>query len=137
MDSNYYSEIKKHIEGIAVIDTHEHLPPENERIAEEVDVLATLYQYYASSDLISAGMPEEEFLKIWDTSRTLDERWEIFEPWWEKMRNTAYARALEIAARDIYNVNSISSDTYQILSRRMKERNKKGLYTWILKEMPR
>ncbi len=135
MDSNPYYEIKKHIEGIRVIDTHEHLPPEKERIMEEVDVLATLFQYYASSDLISAGMPEEEFLKIWDTSKPLDERWEIFEPWWVKMRNTAYARALEIAARDLYNVKGISSETYETLSRRMKERNKEGLYTWILKEM--
>jgi len=135
MGSNPYSEIKKHIEGIRVIDTHEHLPPEKERITEEVDVLATLFQYYASSDLISAGMPEEEFLKIWDTSKPLEERWEIFEPWWEKTRNTAYARALEIAARDLYNVKGISSETYKTLSRRMKERNKEGLYTWILKEM--
>lgn len=135
MDSNPYSEIKKHIEGIRVIDTHEHLPPEKERITEEVDVLATLFQHYASSDLISAGMPEEEFLKIWDTSKPLDERWEIFEPWWEKTRNTAYARALEIAARDLYNVKGISSETYETLSRRMKERNEEGLYTWILKEM--
>ena len=135
MGSNPYSEIKKHIEGIRVIDTHEHLPPEKERITEEVDVLATLFQYYASSDLISAGMPEEEFLKIWDTSKPLEERWEIFEPWWEKTRNTAYARALKIAARDLYNVKDISSETYKTLSRRMKERNKEGLYTWILKEM--
>jgi hypothetical protein len=134
MVSDTYSEIKKHIDGIRVIDTHEHLPPEKERITEEVDVLATFFQYYASSDLISAGMPEDEFLKIWDTSRTLDERWEIFEPWWEKTRNTAYARALEIAARGLYGVEGISSDTYETLSRRMKERNEKGLYIWILKE---
>ncbi len=135
MESDPYSEIKKHVDSIRVIDTHEHLPQEKERIAEEVDVLATFYQYYASSDLISAGMPEEEFLKIWDTSRTLDERWEVFEPWWEKTRNTAYARALEIAARDLYNVKGISQDTYQTLSQRMKERNREGLYSWILKEM--
>jgi hypothetical protein len=135
MESNPYSTIKKHIDGIRVIDTHEHLPSEKERIAEEVDVLATFYQYYASSDLISAGMPEEEFLEIWNTSNTLDERWEIFEPWWEKTRNTAYARALEIAARDLYQVEGISSDTYQTLSQRMKERNREGLYAWVLKEM--
>jgi hypothetical protein len=135
MGSNPYSKIKKHVESIRVIDTHEHLPSEKERIAEEVDVLATFYQYYASSDLISAGMPEEEFLKIWDTSNTLDERWEIFEPWWEKTRNTSYARALEIAARDLYNVEGISSETYQTLSQRMKERNRERLYPWVLKEM--
>jgi hypothetical protein len=134
MDTNPYPEIKKHVECMRIIDTHEHLPPERERTTEEVDVLATFYQYYASSDLISAGMPEEEFLKIWDTSRTLDERWEIFEPWWERTGNTAYARALEIAARDLYGVEGISSDTYEVLSRRMRERNREGLYPWVLKE---
>jgi predicted TIM-barrel fold metal-dependent hydrolase len=134
MDTTPYSEIKKHIEGIRIIDTHEHLPPEKERIKEEVDVLATFYQYYASSDLISAGMPEEEFLKIWDTSRTLNERWGIFEPWWEKISNTSYARALEIAARDLYGVEGISTDTYETLSERTKERNRVGLYPWVLKE---
>ena len=134
MGTSSYSEIREHIEGIRVIDTHEHLPPESERVKEEVDVLATFLQYYASSDLISAGMPEEEFLKLWDTSRPLDERWAIFEPWWEKMRNTAYARALEIAARDLYGVEGITSETYEVLSERMKERNREGLYPWVLRE---
>jgi len=135
MDSNSYSLIRKHIEGVRVIDTHEHLPPEEERVREEVDVLATFFQYYASADLISAGMPEEEFVKIWDASRPLEERWEFFEPWWERTRNTSYARALETAARGLYGVEGISRETYADLSRRMRERNRPGLYRWVLGEM--
>jgi hypothetical protein len=134
MDKESYSELRRHVEKIRVVDTHEHLPPEKDRVSEEVDVLATFYQYYASADLISAGMPEEEFVKIWDTSRSLGERWKIFEPWWEKTRNTGYARALETAARGLYGVDGISKDTYETLSKRMQERNREGLYPWVLKE---
>ena len=135
MEEESYSEIKKRVNKIVVVDTHEHLPPEKERVGEEVDVLATFFQYYASADLISAGMPEEEFLKIWDTSRSLSDRWMIFEPWWEKMRISGYARALEASARGLYGVEGISRDTYEALSKRMKERNREGLYSWVLKEM--
>ena len=135
MEKESYSTIKKYIDKIKLVDTHEHLPPEMDRLGEEVDVLATFFQYYASSDLISSGMPEEEFLKIWDVSRSLDDRWEIFEPWWEKIRNTAYARVLETSAKGLYGVDNISRDTYLTLSRRMKERNREGLYSWVLKEM--
>jgi hypothetical protein len=103
-------------------------------VNEEVDVLATFYQYYASADLMSAGMPEEEFVKIWDTSTSLGDRWEIFEPWWERTRNTGYARALETAARGLYGVDGISRDTYEELSKRIRERNREGLYAWVLKE---
>ena len=50
------------------------------------------------------------------------------------MRNTAYARALEITARGLYGVEGITSETYEVLSQRMKERNREGLYPWVLRE---
>lgn len=127
-------EIKRHVDEIRLVDTHEHLPQENERIEREVDALSELFLHYASSDLRSAGMKEEEISAIRDTSIDLDERWNILEPWWEKIRNTGYARNIEIAARDLYGVEGISSETYNVLSKRMKEKNKKGLYRWVLKE---
>ena len=123
VQSDAYFELKEHISKIRIINTHEHLLQEHERIKEDVDVLTTFFTHYASSDLQSAGIPEEDLLSIWDKSKPLDERWVLFEPWWEKIRNTGYARALEIAARDLYGVNKINSETYQKLSNKMKERN--------------
>jgi len=135
MDQTSYHELKDYVDGMRIIDTHEHLYQEHERLAQVVDVLATWFPHYASSDLRAAGMTEEELVSIWDASTPLEERWATFEPWWEKIRNTGYARALEIAARDLYGVDGINVETYQELSRKMKERNKKGLYKWVLGEM--
>jgi predicted TIM-barrel fold metal-dependent hydrolase len=129
-----YDEIKGHIDCIRLVDTHEHLIPENERLKSEVDVLATFFAHYASSDLRSAGMTEGELLKIRDPSIPLEDRWEIFEPCWEMIRNTGYARALEIASRDLYDINGINSETYRELSQKIKQRNQEGLYQWVLKE---
>ena len=129
-----YSEIKKHVDSIKIIDTHEHLPSEEERLSVSVDVLSQFYLHYTSSDLISAGIPERELLFIRDTSNPLDERWKVFEPWWEKVRNTGYSRCVEIAAHDLYGVDGINSGTYCELSKKIQERNKPGLYQWVLKE---
>jgi hypothetical protein len=132
--SDIFLEIKRHVDKIRLVDTHEHLPPENTRIGMEVDALSEFFLHYSSSDLRSAGMKEAEIIAIRDTSIALDERWSILEPWWEKIRNTGYARTIEIAARDLYGVEGISYETYNLLSKRMKEKNKKGLYRWVLKE---
>jgi hypothetical protein len=134
VESNHYQEIKEYVDGIRLVDTHEHLVQEPERLKQEVDVLATFFSHYASSDLRSAGMPEEDLVKIRDSSVPLDKRWEFFEPWWEKIRNTGYARVLEIAARDLYGVEGISADTYGQLSENMKMKNKEWLYHWVLKD---
>ncbi len=129
-----YQEIRKHIDSIRLIDTHEHLPPESERVNKVVDVLSQFYLHYASSDLISAGMSPEDLVYIKDTKIPLDYRWATFESWWEKIRNTGYSRCMEIAARDLYGVDGINSETYKQLSRKMMERNKEGHYKWVLHE---
>jgi hypothetical protein len=116
-----------------LIDTHEHLQREDNRIKGEVDVLSTLFLQYASSDLISSGLTYREYQSILDPKQSLEKRWEILSPFWERIQNTAYARSLNVACRDLYG-DELNEKTYQQISRRMKEANKKGLYRWVLKE---
>ena len=129
-----FQEIRKYVDSIKLIDTHEHLPQEYERLQQRVDFLSAFFPHYASVDLISAGMTEDELITIRDPELELYERWEIFEPWWERIENTGYAQAIQIAARDLYNVDEINSETYSILSQNIKEKNVEGLYGWVLKE---
>ena len=75
--SDIYLEIKRHVDKIRLVDTHEHLPQENTRIGMEVDALSELFLHYSSSDLRSAGMKEEEIITIRDISIAIDERWSI------------------------------------------------------------
>ncbi|MEM2941853.1 MAG: amidohydrolase family protein [Candidatus Bathyarchaeia archaeon] len=126
-------QIRRVVNETRLIDTHEHLQREDNRVKGEVDVLATFLLQYASSDLISSGLSYRDYQTILDPHQPLEKRWEIFSPYWERMKNTSYARVLDIAARDLYGYE-INDQTYKKISDKMKEVNKKGLYRWVLKE---
>ena len=132
--SKDHPEIWRAANEVRVIDGHDHLAPEEKRITGPIDPLHTLFAHYAPSDLVSAGMPVQDLVYIRKHELPLAERWERFSPYWEKIQNTGYARTLNIAVKDLYGVNGITSDTYSELAVKMKQANKKGLYNWILRE---
>jgi len=129
--------IGKAVDEIVLIDTHEHLMSEEDRIAMDIDALTVLFRQYASSDLVSSGMRQEDLLTIVDPKKSLEERWRVLSPFWENVRHTGYARVLEIAMRDLYGIDRLEEATYQKLSSKMKELNRPGLYKWVLKEKAR
>jgi hypothetical protein len=126
--------IKEAVDKVRIVDTHEHLIQEKERINKKADLFETFLIYYASSDLVSSGMSPEELDRVRDTSLPLEERWKTLEPFWENIQNTGYARALNIAAKDLYGIDEVSESTYMKLASRMEKANKQGLYQWVLKE---
>ncbi|MDH5689688.1 MAG: amidohydrolase family protein [Candidatus Bathyarchaeota archaeon] len=132
-----YKTIKEAVDKVRIIDTHEHLLQETERVAKKPDLFETFLAHYASSDLVSSGMSLEELEKVRNSGLPLEKRWEILEPFWERIQNTGYARAVNIAIRDLYGVDGISADTCHELASRMEEANRPGLYEWILKEKSR
>ncbi|MCM8769524.1 MAG: amidohydrolase [Candidatus Omnitrophica bacterium] len=121
------------IEEIKVVDCHEHLPPESVRVARKVD-LFTLFSHYTKGDLARAGMAENEIQLLSKEDISLDSRWRLFAPFWEKIRYTSYSRAVLIAIRKFYGENDINQGNYQKISERMKEMNQPGIYQRILKE---
>ncbi len=129
-----YRTIKEAVDKVRIVDTHEHLLQEKERIAKKPDLFEILLAQYTSSDLVSSGMSLEELEKVRDPRLSLEERWKIFKPFGEMIQNTGYTRAINIAVRDLYGVDGISKDTYKKLASRMEEANKLGLYQWILKD---
>ena len=130
-----YSTIKDAVQKVGIVDTHEHLLQEKDRTARRPDLFETFLPHYASSDLVSSGMKTEDLEKVRDSRLPLEERWRIFEPFWEKIQNTSYARVLNVATRDLYGVDGIAEHTYKKLASRMEQVNKPGIYQWILKEV--
>jgi hypothetical protein len=129
-----HNALKKAVDKVRIIDTHEHLMQEKERTAKKLDFFETILAHYASSDLVSSGMPQEELDKVRDPKIPLEIRWKIFKPYWERIQNTGYARALNIAFRDLYSVDGLRDETYLKLASHMDEANKSGIYQWILKD---
>jgi hypothetical protein len=134
---NAYPELLEHIRSLTILDTHEHLPPESQR-PTDTDVLAEWLKHYFSCDLVSAGLSDNDLAAIRDSRQNLSTRWKMVEPFWHAAANTGYGRALALAARDLYGVETIQAGTIQELDRRFQDaRARGGHYRFVLKEKSR
>ncbi len=114
-----------------IIDCHEHLGPERNRVATPVDVF-TLFSHYTSGDLRVAGMSQTDFQSLSDQSIPLEQRWATFRPYWEQIRWGSYARAALLAAQKFYGVDDINDETYELVTERIQQANTPGIYQRVL-----
>lgn len=135
--SNIIQQLSHAIAQIPILDTHEHLIQEKERVASKPDLFQTFLAHYLSSDLISSGMTYDELAVLRDPSIPLEMRWTLFAPYWEDVRYTGYAQVIEKAVQGLYAVQELSEDTYERITSRMEERNHTGLYKWVLRDKAR
>ena len=87
-EQGHREELIDYMQGLDVIDCHEHLAMESERVAQEVDVL-TLLGGYASLDLQVAGM--NNYVKngnqVIDYSIPLETRWKNTWPYLQQLND--------------------------------------------------
>ncbi len=62
------------MENMQIVDAHEHLPPEYVRTSSKVDVM-TLFSHYTRTDIITSGMRPQDYERVIDSEKPLDERW--------------------------------------------------------------
>ena len=133
-----YQQLREHVFGLDIFDTHEHLPPFEDQRDMTRDVLGEYLAHYFSCDLVSAGLTPAQLEHVRDPSGSLVERWKLVEPYWNAARNTGYARALDIAARDLYGIERIDGGTIEALNDAfVKARAAGGTYRRVLKEESR
>ena len=116
-----------------IIDSHEHLPREEDIVSKQADVFTRIYCHYSITNAITAGMTVDRAM-LKNTNISLEERWEHFRPFQRAIKNTGYARAAQIAAQDLYGIDQINDKTYIELSEKLQESNRPGLYSNILKD---
>jgi hypothetical protein len=119
--------------GMTIVDSHEHLPREEELLAEPADIFTRLFCQYSPSTIASAGLPDAR-ARLKDTTIPLDERWRLFRPFLDAVRDTGYVRSAFRAARDLFGVDDISDATYAALSEKIRAADTPGLYERILRE---
>lgn len=130
-------ELMETLKQLPVVDTHEHLMPEEVRLKAGIDFFTLVMSHYASSDILSAGMTPDHMATLRSEDAPFDKKMALFMPFWEKAANTAYCRAIKIAARDLYEIPVINESTLPELNRRIIEKNKPGLYHEVLAEKSR
>ncbi len=155
------SSIYEFVSRIKLADTHEHLIAESIRNQSELD-FTYLMPMYLNSDLISVGMPADEMEKIRRPGRemyqavednlepgvqtypfserlpekeySLEEKWRIINPFWQKIKNTGYAKGILSATHALFNIDTLDEITFQPLSDALQESRKPGWYDQVLRE---
>ena len=125
------SDLLEAIEDIPLVNTHEHIIPEEERTSARIDFF-TLVGHYAINDAISAGLSGSDLALVRNPDARPAQRWQAFEPFWNSVRLTGYGQALRIAVQDIYGINRISGSTLSEINRKIEAMNRPGLYEEIL-----
>ena len=123
----------REMSSMRIIDCHEHLPSEKERVSLDVDVF-TLFSHYTGTDIATAGMKRGEHESLFDTTIDLDKRWQTFKPFLARIRHGGYARAAFIAARELFGYDDINDKTYVGLSEKIRANNTPGIYKRILRD---
>jgi predicted TIM-barrel fold metal-dependent hydrolase len=141
MDAQIRQEILEAIRGFeAIVDGHEHLGPERDRLAVTPDVCC-LFAHYLTGSLHAAGFETgdgkvlsrgqvREFLL--DTSRPVEERFAVLERFIPAVRDTSYAEAMWRTLRDVYGFRDITRDNFMEITQAMRAANKPGLYDEIM-----
>ncbi len=128
--------LAKAIDSLELVDTHEHIPPEADRLAKPCDFFS-LASHYVMGDLVSAGLSASDLAIINNRSATLADRWNAFEPYWKHARYSGYSQALRITVRDIYGVEDISLATLPKIHQSMAGILKPGFYDYVLRKRTR
>ena len=105
---------------LPLVDTHEHLRPETERVQVAADPLTILFQHYSATDLQTAGLSRRDLEFVRDPGSPLLECWAAAEPFWQEARLTGYGRAIRIALQDLYAIADLHAETLEALAERMQ-----------------
>lgn len=123
------------LRDIEVIDAHEHLVPEAERIARKVDFFI-LFSHYTKADLISAGMEPKVYERLVnDESMSAEEKWQSFSPFYPMVRHGSYARPAQIWLNHVLGCDELTEVNCREVSERIQDTNRPGLYQRVLRDM--
>ena len=117
-----------------IIDTHEHLPPESVRVAQNVS-FTDLFYHYCIDDFMAAGMPGPDTDRMYAADTPVEEKWRLFAPYYRLIRNGSYTRAGRIAMQRFYDVQELNTlEDAALLTERMRAANQPGIYQRVLQD---
>jgi len=126
-----------------LIDTHEHLLEEKQRLAGAshpgipADDWSLLLSHYLNSDLLVAGMPKEAYDRFFSPKIDPADKWRVLEPYWPAVKNTGYGQAVRIAVRQLYEVDDLSAGMVKKVQEGYERTRRAGFYRRILCEQGR
>lgn len=124
--------IRKYIDTLSIIDTHEHLVgPEMLSNGFFLDFSLLLLQN-GYDDLISAGMPDTLYDKLFNEELPSSEKWNIIDPWWQNSFNTSFNRIILYGIKHLYGIDDLNASTVGPLSEKIRQAYETNWFDRIL-----
>ena len=136
--NNKFEIINAHINQIQLIDTHEHLIDESERLNcmkpfIQCDDWTTIFGMYTKFDFISSGMSQKEIQLISSQETNPIEKWKIIQPYWDSVKYTGCGQVIQHTINDLYGISKLEERRIPKLQERYINYRKKGFYEETLK----
>lgn len=138
--SDVRRKIFEKVQQTPFVDTHEHLIEEKERLKGTAhahvpsDDWSLLVSHYLNSDLITAGMPSGDVGRFFSPEVEPVDKWPLIEPYWPAVKNTGYGQAVVLSMRQLYGVDSLSTETVKKVQAGYERTRRAGFYRRILCE---
>jgi predicted TIM-barrel fold metal-dependent hydrolase len=126
-----YEDILDEINDLPVIDTHDHILSEKDR---NTDNLLYFFPHYINSDVVSAGMDLDLMEKLINSQKYTKPELNTFFEYWEKAKNTAYAKALLRGTKELFGFDDINAENYRDVEKVLGKSKKNGWYEKVFKK---
>ncbi|MER8989384.1 amidohydrolase family protein [Mesorhizobium sp. M0843] len=139
--SEFKTWLEEEVATTYLADTHEHLVEESRRLSGEFDQRipcddwSLLFTDYVQGDLHCAGMSLDDRQRFFQPDVPSVEKFKLVAPYWDRVRNTGYARALTITMRELYGVETFNLESVELLASEYRRVRKPGFYKHILKDV--
>jgi predicted TIM-barrel fold metal-dependent hydrolase len=151
------TDLSLEISSIVLVDTHEHLYPEDQwaggngkliemlqQAGERVwgddrpDILQDLFLNYAPSDLEVAGASRDAIASLFDpTAGDIESRFSGISAAWDATKHTGYGAAVRLIAREIYGLDELTPERLERAQGRLEQLRQPGERLRLLKEVAR
>lgn len=122
------------IQTIRLIDTHEHLFEESDRLKHDLD-FGVLLMMYAWDDLAVAGLSRENAEFLVKQGEDPAEKWRRIAPLWPFVRHTGFIRAWRYSMEAAFGIGDLDADAAVELSNRIRNANKPGVNRRMIREV--
>ncbi len=131
-----YQRIRAEIDKIRVVDNHEHYSPEKSRIESWTpDFFNLVLDDYTGSDIQNIGNTFSDDKKYLNKNLSVEERWDSFQPIYERIKNTGYMRCLRLGIKAVHGLEITDASSIKKINQSMKKLYQPGVYKKVLHDL--
>jgi hypothetical protein len=139
-DARIDESIRRLVDSTPFVDTHEHLIEEEQRLTGrseriQADDWSFLIAHYVGSDLMTCGMPPADHEAFFSPETDPIRKWELLEPYWPRVQNAGYARAVEVAVQGLYGVEGMCREAIGRIQDGYRRAIRPGFYKTVLRDV--